>query len=315
VKTVSGRSPPPLTPPTGGGEFSTDLTHYPLFYNLLSCHLCVESKKEKKNKMYSILLIYLAVGAVAGILAGLLGIGGGLVIVPMLVFCMTWQQIPHELIMHLALGTSMASIIFTSVSSFMAHHKRGAVQWTVVQRIVAGILTGTFLGTCIAARLSTNFLKGFFVIFLYYVAVQMLLDKKPGASRDFPGKTGMFAVGNVIGIVSSLVGIGGGTLSVPFMIWCNLAVHKAIGTSAAIGFPIAIAGTIGYIYNGWNAPGLPEYSFGYIWLPSLAGIVCASVLTAPLGVHLAHSLPVSRLKRIFAILLLAVGTRMLVSLI
>jgi len=265
--------------------------------------------------MYSILLIYLAVGAVAGILAGLLGIGGGLVIVPMLVFCMTWQKIPHELIMHLALGTSMSSIIFTSVSSFMAHHKRGAVQWTVVQQIVWGILTGTFLGTCIAARLSTNFLKGFFVIFLYYVAVQMLLDKKPGPSRDFPGKTGMFAVGNVIGAVSSLVGIGGGTLSVPFMIWCNLAVHKAIGTSAAIGFPIAIAGTVGYIYNGWNAAGLPEYSFGYIWLPSLSGIVCSSVLTAPLGVRLAHSLPVSRLKRVFAILLLVVGTRMLVSLI
>ncbi|MGE0084995.1 MAG: sulfite exporter TauE/SafE family protein [Desulfococcaceae bacterium] len=265
--------------------------------------------------MYSVLLLYLALGAVAGILAGLLGIGGGLVIVPMLVFSMTWQGIPHESLMHLALGTSMASIIFTSVSSFMAHHKRGAVQWLVVRRIVLGILTGTFLGTFIAASLSTNFLKGFFVVFLYYVAVQMLLDKKPKASREIPGNTGMFAVGNVIGIVSSLVGIGGGTLSVPFMIWCNIAVHQAIGTSAAIGFPIAIAGTLGYIYNGWNATGLPQYSFGYIYLPALAGIVCASVLTAPLGVRLAHSLPVARLKRVFAILLLLVGTRMLYSLI
>lgn len=265
--------------------------------------------------MPAIVLLYAAVGAVAGVLAGLLGIGGGLVIVPMLVFCFTWQGIPHDLMMHLALGTSMASIIFTAVSSFWAHHKRGAVHWVVVRRIVIGIFVGTFLGTCIAARLSTDFLKGFFVIFLYYVAVQMLTGRKPKASRQLPGNLGMFGVGNVIGIVSSLVGIGGGTLSVPFMIWCNMSVHHAIGTSAAIGFPIAIAGTVGYIFNGWGAAGLPPYSIGYVYLPALVGLVCASVLTAPLGVRLAHSLPVDRLKRVFAVLLLIVATRMLWSLL
>jgi uncharacterized protein len=260
-----------------------------------------------------ILLIYLGVGVIGGLLAGLFGIGGGLVIVPLLVFCLTWQGIPQEYVMHLALGTSMASIIFTSVSSFWAHHKRGAVQWTVVRRIVPGILLGTLLGTCVAARLSSSFLKIFFVFFLYYVAVQMLIDRKPKPSRDLPGQLGMFGVGNAIGMVSSLVGIGGGALSVPFMIWCNLAVHQAIGTSAAIGFPIAIAGTLGYIVNGLQAAGLPEYSFGYAYLPALAGIVCASVLTAPLGVRLAHSLPVARLKRMFAMLLIVVGTRMLIG--
>ncbi|GBC63324.1 sulfite exporter TauE/SafE family protein [Desulfonema ishimotonii] len=264
--------------------------------------------------MYSILLTYSAAGAVAGVLAGLLGIGGGLVIVPMLVFCFTWQQLPHDLIMHMALGTSMASIIFTSVSSFRAHHKRGAVRWIVVRRIVLGIFLGTFLGSCVAARLSTNFLKGFFVLFLYYVATQMLINRKPEPSRQIPGKPGMFGVGNVIGAFSSLVGIGGGTLSVPFMIWCNLPVHHAIGTSAAIGFPIAIAGTVGYIYNGWHAANLPEYSVGYVYLPALVGLVCVSIFTAPLGVRLAHSLPVDRLKRVFAILLLIVATRMLISL-
>jgi uncharacterized membrane protein YfcA len=256
-----------------------------------------------------IMSTYLGVGAVAGILAGLLGIGGGLIIVPMLVFCLTRQDIPQEFIMHIALGTSMASIIFTSVSSFWAHHRRGAVRWMVVRRIVPGILLGTFLGTCVAARMSTDFLKGFFVIFLYYVAIQMLINRKPKPSREVPGQAGMFGVGNVIGVVSSLVGIGGGTLSVPFMMWCNIAVHEAIGTSAAIGFPIAIAGTVGYI------SGLPEYSVGYVYLPALVGIACASVVTAPLGVYLAHSLPVDRLKRVFAVLLLAVGTRMLVSLL
>ena len=265
--------------------------------------------------MTTILLMYILVGAVAGVLAGLLGIGGGLVIVPMLVFCFVRQGIPDVVIMHLALGTSLASIIFTAVSSFRAHHKRGAVHWDVVRKIVIGIFTGTFIGTCIAAQLSTRFLKGFFVVFLYYVAVQMLTNKKPKASRQIPGHTGMFAVGNVIGVVSSLVGIGGGTLSVPFMIWCNMTVHHAIGTSAAIGFPIAIAGTIGYVFNGWTVGGLPDYSLGYVYLPALVGIVVTSVLTAPLGVRLAHSLPVDRLKRVFAVLLLVVGTRMLISII
>jgi uncharacterized membrane protein YfcA len=217
--------------------------------------------------------------------------------------------------MHVALGTSMASIMFTSISSFMAHHKRGAVRWEVVRGIVIGIFTGTFLGSCFAAAMSTGFLKGFFCIFLYVVATQMLMNKKPKASRELPGILGMFATGNIIGGVSSLVGIGGGTLSVPFMVWCNIPVHHAIGTSAAIGLPIAVAGTLGYIFNGWGLSSLPAYSVGYINLPALAGIACVSVLTAPLGVRLAHSLPVDKLKRIFAVLLYVVGTKMLIGLI
>lgn len=263
--------------------------------------------------MVHILTTYLGVGVIAGVLAGLFGIGGGLVIVPMLVIAFTWQGVSQEHMMHLALGTSMASIIFTSVSSFLAHNRRGAVQWEIVRRIVPGILLGTFLGTCIAAGLSTNFLKVFFVLFLYYVASQMIIDKKPKPSRQLLGRLAMFGVGNSIGVVSSLVGIGGGTLSVPFMMWCNVPIHHAIGTSAAIGFPIAVAGTVGYIVNGLQAGGLPEYSLGYAYMPAFAGIVCASVLTAPLGVRLAHKLPVARLKRMFAVLLLLVGTRMLVG--
>lgn len=263
--------------------------------------------------MLTTFVIYSAVGGVAGILAGLLGIGGGLVIVPMLVYVFDISNIPHELTMHLALATSMASIMFTSISSFMAHHRRGAVHWDVVKKIVAGILTGTFLGSCFASSLSTNFLKIFFVIFLYFVATQLLINKKPKGSRELPGRAGMFAVGNIIGAVSSFVGIGGGTLSVPFMLWCNIKVHNAIGTSAAIGLPIAVAGTVGYIYGGWNVAALPPYSVGYVYLPGLVGIAAASVLTAPLGVKLAHSLPVDKLKRVFSLLLLVVATKMLVS--
>jgi uncharacterized protein len=258
----------------------------------------------------TIVLIYLGVGAIAGVLAGLLGVGGGLVIVPMLVYCFTRQGLPDEHIMHIALGTSLASIIFTSISSFIAHHRKGAVNWAVVKKISLGIVLGTFSGTWLAAGLSTGFLKGFFVVFLYYVASQMILNKKPSPSRELPGSAGMFAAGGTIGVVSSLVGIGGGSLSVPFMIWCNLPVHTAIGTSAAIGFPIAVAGSVGYLVNGLQATSLPPLSLGYLYLPALLGIVLASVITAPLGVKLAHSLPVPLLKRIFALLLFAVATKM-----
>jgi len=257
--------------------------------------------------------LYLAVGGVAGVLAGLLGIGGGLVIVPMLASVFTRQHVSHDVIVHMALGTSLASILFTSVSSMRSHHKRNAVAWPVVFRITPGILAGTFTGTWVAAMLSTNFLKSFFGIFLYYVATQMLMGMKPKPTRDIPGTAGIFAAGSIIGVFSSLVGIGGGTLSVPFLTWCNTRIHNAIGTSSAIGFPIAAAGFLGYVINGLGNPNLPPLSLGFVNLGALAGIVAASVLTAPIGVKLAHTLPVDRLKRIFAVLLYVVGTRMLVS--
>jgi uncharacterized membrane protein YfcA len=254
--------------------------------------------------------MYLAVGLIAGVLAGLLGVGGGLVIVPMLVFCFVKQGIHSELIMHIALGTSLASIIFTSISSFMSHHRRGAVDWGIVMKIIPGILIGTYFGTVVASQLSTGFLKAFFCIFLYTIATQMLLNKKPRPSREIPGRVGIFGVGSIIGIVSSLVGIGGGSLSVPFMLWCNVAAHRAIGTSAAIGFPIAIAGAFGYAVNNLHAIGLPPYSLGFVYLPALVCIIIFSMLTAPLGARMAHSLPVVKLKRIFAFFLYAVATKM-----
>jgi uncharacterized membrane protein YfcA len=263
--------------------------------------------------MLTILLLYGALGAFVGVLAGLLGVGGGLVIVPILVIAFGLQNVPQEIIMHMALGTSLASIIFTSISSFMAHHKRGAVQWQTVRRIVVGVMLGTFLGSCVAAVLSTNVLKLFFVLFLYFCAYQFLTNRRPKPTRELPGPFGMFLSGNIIGAISSWVGIGGGTLSVPYMIWCNVPVHRAIGTSAAIGLPIAIAGTAGFLYNGWGHALLPAYSVGFIYLPGLVGIAAVSVLTAPLGVKLAHSLPVDKLKKIFALLLIVVGTRMLFS--
>ncbi len=258
-------------------------------------------------------LMYVALGAFVGVLAGLLGVGGGLVIVPVLTFIFTAQHLPDAHILHLALGTSLASIMFTSVSSLRAHHQRGAVDWMVVRRISLGIMAGTFGGSWVAAQLSTRFLKAFFVVFLYYVAIHMLLNIKPKPHRQIPGLTAMFGVGGVIGGVSSLVGIGGGSLSVPFLTWCNIAIHRAIGTSAAIGFPIAVAGAAGYVVNGLSVQ-LPPYSLGFVYLPALAGIAAASIVTAPVGAKLAHSMPVDKLKKIFAILLIVMGTKMLWSL-
>ena len=264
--------------------------------------------------MTTIFAIYCLIGGVAGVLAGLLGIGGGLVIVPMLMWALAYQGFAPEIIMHMALGTSMASIMFTSISSFMAHHRRGAVRWDVVRSISPGILIGTFLGSCFAALLPTNFLKGFFCIFLFVVATQMLIDKKPKASKQLPGMLGLFSMGNLIGALSSLVGIGGGTMSVPFMVWCNIPLHQAIGTSAAIGLPIAVSGTVGYIYNGWHVVSQQHLALGYVNLFALVGIACVSIFTAPFGARLAHKLPVATLKKVFACLLYVVAIKMLYGL-
>jgi uncharacterized membrane protein YfcA len=257
---------------------------------------------------------YLATGAFAGFMAGLLGVGGGLIIVPALVFVYAAQAFPAQYAMHLALGTSLASIMFTSISSLRAHHAHGAVNWAIVKGISPGIVAGTLAGTVLATWLSSQFLKGFFVAFIYYVATQMLLGFKPKPHRDLPGAAGMFGAGSVIGGISSLVGIGGGTLSVPFMTWCNVKLHQAIGTSSAIGFPIAVSGAVGYLANGWGVQNLPAWSLGFVHLPSLAVLVVASVFTAPLGAKAAHKLPVATLKKVFAVFLYIVGTRMLLSL-
>jgi uncharacterized membrane protein YfcA len=256
---------------------------------------------------------YSALGALAGLLAGLLGVGGGLVIVPVLTMLFTVQHLPADHVMHLALGTSLASIMFTSVSSMRSHHGRGAVEWEIVRRITPGIVAGVFLGSWVAAWLSTRVLKAFFMVFLFYVAVQIFLDITP-RPRKMAGTAGMIGAGTLIGGISSLVGIGGGTMSVPFMLWCSVPMRKAIGTSAAIGFPIALAGAAGYVLNGLKATSLPSHTLGFVYLPALLGVSLASVLTAPLGARLAHSLPVSKLKKIFAGLLLLLAGKMLVSL-
>jgi uncharacterized membrane protein YfcA len=230
--------------------------------------------------------------------------------VPVLVVLFAQQGFEPAWHMHLALGTSLAVIVLTSISSLRAHHAHGAVRWQTVRRIAPGIVLGTLLGALAARHFSDLGLRLFFVAFLFYAATQMWLDLKPRAHRELPDWLGMTVAGAVIGAVSSWVGIGGGTLSVPFQLWCNVKLHDAIGTSAAIGFPIAVAGAVGYALVGLGIPGLPAWSVGFVYLPALAGIAVASWMTAPLGARLAHRLPVKRLKRIFALLLYVLALRM-----
>ncbi|HOP63931.1 MAG TPA: sulfite exporter TauE/SafE family protein [Spirochaetota bacterium] len=257
-----------------------------------------------------VILSYLLVGSMVGVLAGLLGVGGGVVIVPALTMVFTFQGLPEEYIHHMALGTSLATIVFTSFSSIRAHHKRGAVIWTIVFRIAPGILIGTFSGAWIASQLSSYFLKVFFMFFLIYSAVHILIGIKPEATRDLPGGFWVSGVGVIIGVLSSFVGIGGGVMSVAFMTWCNVNMHKAVGTSSAIGFPLAVSGAAGYILSGLSVTGLPGDALGFVHLTALAGISSASILTAPIGARLAHSLPVNALKRVFACFLIVIAARM-----
>lgn len=257
---------------------------------------------------------YLAIGACAGFFAGLLGVGGGLIMVPALVILFERIGLPRAFVFQIALGTSMASILFTSLSSLRTHHRHNAVIWPVVRAISPGILVGTGVGTFLARHLSVHALAVFFTGFIIFVAVQMSANFRPKPSRALPGNFGIAAVGSAIGVVSALAAIGGGAMTVPFLAWCNVPIRRAIGTSAAVGFPIALGGTLGYVVNGMHFAGQPEWSLGFVYLPALAGILATSIVAAIFGAHAAHRLPVPTLKRIFAALLILLSVKMLYQL-
>lgn len=258
-----------------------------------------------------LILVLLLMGAGGGFAAGLLGIGGGMVLVPFITMIFSAKHFPPALVVHMAIATSLATILFTSLSSVRAHHLHGAVLWPVVRLLAPGILLGSWLGPWLGQQMNTAALALLFAAFVALSATQMLHNRKPSASRQLPGAGGMFAAGGTIGVVAGLVGAGGGFLSVPFMSWCNVRIHNAVATSAALGFPIALAGTLSNIYFGWRAPGLPAYSLGYIYVPALVVIALASMTMAPLGARMAHRLPVVKLKRIFAAILYTLAAYML----
>lgn len=257
------------------------------------------------------LLAYLILGAFTGFMAGLFGIGGGGIMVPVLTLLFVAQGFEPSLVVHLALGTSMAAIVPTALASLRAHHQHGAVLWPAVRGLAPGVVLGTFAATFVAAYLSAQPLAIFFSGFMALVAVQMMVGAKPPPARLLPGTAGLMAVGGGIGAVSALVAIGGGTMTVPFLAWCNVRIQVAIGTSAAVGLPIAVAGALGYMLNGWGASGLPAYSLGFVYGPAVLAMGAASLFTAPLGANLAHRLPVATLKKLFALLLILLALQML----
>lgn len=259
------------------------------------------------------LLAYLLLGAVIGFFAGLLGIGGGMTMVPILAAMFAAQAFSPEHGLHMALGTAMASILFTSSSSVREHHKHGGVDWSIVKSLGPAMAAGTLLSAVAAGWLPQRVLALAFAVIVYGGATQIWLGRKPTASRGLPGKAGLWGVGLAIGVISGLVSAGGTFLSMPFMLWCGVPMRTAIGTGAALGLPVALLGTVGYVASGWTATGLPSATLGFIYLPALAALVLASMLTAPAGARAAQRVPVATLRRLFALVLYALATKMLVT--
>lgn len=255
------------------------------------------------------LATYLAVGAVVGFFAGLLGIGGGIIIVSTLALMYSAQAFPPAFVMHMAIGTSLAAIVAGSFASFRAHHRHGAVDWALVRTMTPGLLGGVLAGSVAARFMPGAFLKFFFLSFMAVLTLQMALNLRPKPSRELPARGALVAVGTFIGVVSSMFGGGAAAFGVPFFTWCNVSVHRAIGTCAAMGFPLALAGTAGYVASGWTAPGLPPWSVGFVYVPAFVGISITSMLVAPLGARLAHRLKGGTLRRIFALFLFAMGAK------
>lgn len=261
------------------------------------------------------ILLFLLLGCFVGFMAGLLGIGGGGIMVPVLTSMFLLQGVPVENVVHLALGTSMASIITTSISSLRAHDVKGAVIWPVVSKMAPGIVVGTFLATLFVSNISSIYLAIFFSMFMAYVAIQMFSNRVPKADRTLSNNTELLIAGSGIGAISAIVSIGGGSLTVPYLIRQNVDIKKAIGTSAAIGLPISIAGTLGYVINGWESYSMGSYTFGYVYFPAVLLISATSFFAAPYGAKLAHKLNISTLKKIFAVLLMILSIKMLISVV
>lgn len=259
------------------------------------------------------IVAYCLAGAAIGFLAGLLGIGGGMALVPVLAALFTAQQFAPDHVIHLALGTGMASVIFTSMASARAHARLGGVDFALVRKLAPSMVAGSLASALAAGLIEQRALALAFTVIVYAGAAQMIWNRKPKPGRSVPGTMGLLTVGFAIGVACGLVSAGGAFLTVPFMLWCGVSMRTAIGTGAMLGLPVAILGTIGYLISGWNVPGLPGDALGFVSMLALFGVVCGSVLTAPLGARLTHRLPVLALKRIFAAFLFILATKMLLS--
>lgn len=256
------------------------------------------------------LILVLATGITAGLLAGLLGIGGGLVFVPALLAIYLARGVPPEVAMHLAVGSSLAAIVLTSFGSIAAHARRDNVAWPVLRLMLPGLLVGGVAGAALAAALPGDWLRRVFAVFLAVVAVQLVAGLRPAPHRTFPGAVGAGFAGGGIGTLSATLGIGGGTLSVPFLVWCNVPVLRAVGTAAAAGLPLAAAGAIGFAVAGWRVAGLPTTTIGYVDWSAGAVLGLIAMATAPAGARLAHRVSAQALRRVLGSVMLVIAVRL-----
>ena len=255
--------------------------------------------------LLSDILMLMLCGGISGFLAGLLGIGGGMILVPFMILVFGHLGFNPEVIVHMAIATGMATILFTTSSAIWAHHKHGSVDWKLVVALSPGMIFGGLVGGSeLFEALKTSWLSLFFALFIVYSSIQMLLNKKPKPGRELPGPVGLFGFGTFAGALASLVGAGGAFITVPFMLWCNVKPHNAMASSSGLGFPIAAAATLGYMYGSWGNPNLPAGSLGFVYLPAVACIVAVSIFTAPIGAKMARKLNVGQLKRVFGVMLL-----------
>ncbi|MGX9461944.1 sulfite exporter TauE/SafE family protein [Shewanella sp. A14] len=265
------------------------------------------------DSLLQVFVICLVLGSVVGFLAGLLGIGGGLVIVPALLYILPSVGVDSSQIIQVAIATSLASIILTSMSSATAHHKRGNVPWELFKPIFPGIVIGSLASAFVSEQIASDDLQQTFAVFVVLMAVQMAFPFKVKTGGNIPSFIVLLIVSTIIALIAGLMGIGGGVLLVPFLSYCGLQMRQAVGLSSVTGMLIAISGTVGYIIAGYDVPNLPEGSVGFIYLPALMGIIISSMLCAPFGVKAASTWPTPVLKKIFACLLVVVGLKLLLS--
>jgi uncharacterized membrane protein YfcA len=262
-----------------------------------------------------VIIACLALGCVAGFLGGMLGIGGGVIMVPALFAVFTLSGWTDDLAIKMAIATSLSAIIFTSIAAIRAQMKRETIVWPLVKIWTPFILLGSFCSGYIANLLPGVILKGFIGGFLLLAAIVMLFRWKPAPNRQLPGKLGTSITSFIAGLTSALAGIGGGNIIVPTLTWFNVPMKNATATSSTLGLPISVFGAGGFISAGWSIPHLPDYSLGYVYLPAMALIATMTFVFAPVGVSVAHRISAASLKQVFGILLLLVSSRMLYSLI
>ncbi|WP_394200056.1 sulfite exporter TauE/SafE family protein [Shewanella waksmanii] len=261
-----------------------------------------------------VFLSCIALGAFIGFMAGLLGIGGGIIAVPVLLYLLPSVGVTEAHLTHVAIATSLAAIILTSISSARAHHRRGNIPWHLFKVMLPGLALGAVSAGFIAQQIASQQLKQAFAVFVILMAIQMVFPFKPAKQdKPMPAPIVMFTVAAAIAIIAALMGIGGGILLVPFLTWCGLQMRQCIGFSAATGFLVALFGSVSYVIAGWQITDLPAGTLGYVYLPALIGIVSTSMLVAPIGAKAASHLPTAHLKKVFAVLLIVTGLKLVFS--